>query len=433
MKSALPKVLHRLAGAAMIDHVLNAARSLKPDRIVVVIAPGMDAVAKAILPVESAVQERPLGTAHAVRAAEATLKGFRGDVLIVFGDTPLVRPATLRHLVKARRAGKDRAVAVMGFHPGDPSPYGRLIVGNDGTLERIVEAKDATAEQRAVRLCNGGIMAAEAPRLFELLREIDNRNAKSEFYLTDLVAVARRRGLGCVAVEGAAEDVVGVNSRAELAAAEAMLQQRLRAAAMAGGATLTDPASVWFCIDTKLARDVVVEPHVVFGPGVTVAEGARIRAFSHVEGARIGAGAVIGPYARLRPGSRIEENARIGNFVEVKNARVEPGAKVNHLSYIGDARVGAKANVGAGTITCNYDGFGKHFTSIGKGAFIGSNTALVAPVKVGPGAIVGAGSVITRDVPGDALAVERATQKNVAQGAARLRARRAGKNGSGKE
>jgi bifunctional UDP-N-acetylglucosamine pyrophosphorylase/glucosamine-1-phosphate N-acetyltransferase len=390
-------------------------------------------VAKAILPAEAAVQEKPLGTAHAARAAESALKGFRGDVLIVFGDTPLVRPMTLRKLIKARRARADRAVAVMGFHPPDPGPYGRLITGADGALERIVEAKDASPEQKAVRLCNGGIMAAEAPRLFELLREIDNRNAKSEFYLTDLVAVARRHGLDCAAVEGEAEDVVGINSRAELAAAEEMLQQRLRAAAMAAGVTLIDPASVWFCADTKLARDVTVEPHVVFGPGVAVAEGARIRAFSHLEGARVGAGAVVGPYARLRPGSRIEANARIGNFVEVKNARVDTGAKVNHLSYIGDARVGAKANVGAGTITCNYDGFGKHFTSIGKGAFIGSNTALVAPVKVGQGAIVGAGSVITRDVPGDALAVERAAQKNVAQGAARLRARRKGKNGSGKE
>jgi bifunctional UDP-N-acetylglucosamine pyrophosphorylase / glucosamine-1-phosphate N-acetyltransferase len=429
MKSALPKVLHSLAGAAMIDHVLNAARALKPDRVVVVVAPGMDAVAKAIAPAEAAVQDRPLGTAHAVRAAEKTLKGFRGDVLIVFGDTPLVRPVTLRALLKARRAGADRAVAVMGFYPPDPGPYGRLIVGSDGTLERIVEAKDASPEQKAVRLCNGGIMAADAPRLFELLREIDNRNAKSEFYLTDLVAVARRRGHDCVAVEGEAEDVVGVNSRAELAAAEAMLQQRLRAAAMAGGATLTDPSSVWFCVDTKLARDVLVEPHVFFGPGVSVAEGARIRAFSHLEGARVGAGAIVGPYARLRPGSRIEAKAKIGNFVEIKDARVDVGAKVNHLSYIGNARVGAKANVGAGTITCNYDGFGKHFTSIGKGAFIGSNTALVAPVKVGAGAIVGAGSVITRNVPGDALAVERAAQKNVAHGASRLRARRAKKNG----
>ena len=424
MKSARPKVLHPLAGRSMVRHVLAAVAPLKPDRTVVVVAPGMDAVAREVAPASTAVQDRPLGTGHAVRAARSALRGFAGDVLVIYGDTPLIRPTTLKAMLRARRARRPADLVALGFRAADPKAYGRLILDDAGRPLRIVEARDASAAERAVDLCNAGPMLADARRLFDLLGRIGNRNAQREYYLTDLVALARAQGLATALVEASEAEVQGINSRSELAAAELALQKHYRAAAMANGATLVDPDTVWFAADTRLGRDVTIEPNVVFGPGVTVGNNVRIRAFSHLEGARTAPGAIVGPFARLRPGAAIETDAHIGNFVEVKNARIERGAKVNHLTYIGDARVGARANVGAGTITCNYDGFAKHFTDIGRDAFIGSNTALVAPVKVGAGAVIGAGSVIARDVPRDALAVERAEQKVLPGGAARLRARK---------
>ncbi len=424
MKSRLPKVLHALAGRPMIGHVLAAVDALSPARVVVVVAPGMDAVAAAAPGAAIAVQEQPLGTAHAVLAAREALAGFEGDVLILFGADPLITPETLARMVAARNAAPGAAVVVLGMRPDDPGAYGRLVLDRDGALDRIVEFRDASPEERAIPLCNAGVMAVDGTHLFALLDAVGNDNAKGEYYLTDIVAVARARGLRCAVVEGDADELKGVDSRADLAVAEALMQARLRAAALAAGVTMIDPSTVYLAFDTEIAEDVVIEPNVVFGPGVRVGRGARIRAFSHIEGAEIAAGAQIGPFARLRPGASVGEAARIGNFVEVKAAAIEDGAKVNHLSYVGDARVGAGANVGAGTITCNYDGFSKSRTEIGAGAFIGSNTALVAPVSVGDGAIVGAGSVVTRDVPADAVATTRAPQDTRPGAAKRLRARK---------
>jgi bifunctional UDP-N-acetylglucosamine pyrophosphorylase/glucosamine-1-phosphate N-acetyltransferase len=352
--------------------------------------------------------------------ARAALAGCSGPVVVAYGDTPLITSATLQRLAAGIADG--HAVMVAGMRPADPGPYGRLVVGSDGTLERIVEAKDASASERAIGLCNAGVMAVDGRVLWELLDRVKPDNAKGEYYLTDLVGLARARGLSCGVIEADADEAVGVNSRVELAQVEGLFQARMRRQAMLGGATLTDPASVWFSHDTVLGRDVTVGPCVVFGPGVTVGDHVTIKGFCHLEGARIAAGAQVGPYARLRPGAAIGESAHIGNFVEVKAAVIEAGAKVNHLSYVGDAHVGAKANVGAGTITCNYDGFAKAKTEIGAGAFIGSNTALVAPVTVGAGAIVAAGSVIVADVAADALAVARGRQEQKAGWAARFRA-----------
>lgn len=425
MKSDRPKVLHRLAGRPLVLHVMETLASLNPERTVVVIGKDMEAVAAAVAPHPCAVQEPRLGTGHAVLAARAAMEGFAGDVLILYGDTPLITPATLEAMLAARRAAPQPAVVVLGFLPADAAEYGRLVVGTDGGLEAIVEAKDATPAQRAIGLCNSGVMVIDGARLFGWLDRIGNANAKGEYYLTDIVALARADGCACGVVDASPEELLGINSRADLAAAEAVAQGRLRARAMAEGATLIDPASVFFSADTRLGRDVTVGPNVVFGPGVVVGDGVEIHAFSHIEGAQVAAGARIGPFARLRPGARIAEDVHIGNFVEIKNATVETGAKVNHLTYVGDARIGARANIGAGTITCNYDGFFKDHTDIGADAFIGSNTALVAPVKVGDGAIVGAGSVITRDVPADALAVTRAPVREVADWARRFRERRA--------
>jgi bifunctional UDP-N-acetylglucosamine pyrophosphorylase / glucosamine-1-phosphate N-acetyltransferase len=353
------------------------------------------------------------------------MSGFDGDILIVYGDTPLLSSATLARMLEARRSAPHPAVVVLGFRPDDPGAYGRLIEGVDGALDAIVEAKDATAEQQAVGLCNSGVMAVDGARLFVLLDRVGNDNAKGEYYLTDIVALARSDGLACRVVEGDEAELIGVNSRAELAIAERIVQDQLRARAMAEGATLTDPASVFLCHDTRLGRDVVIGPFVVFGPGVCVADTVEIRAFCHLEGVSIESGAHIGPFARLRPGAAIGPGAHIGNFVEIKNASVESGAKVNHLTYIGDARVGAGANVGAGTITCNYDGFFKSLTDIGAGAFIGSNTSLVAPVTIGAGAIIGAGSVVARDVPADALALTRGPHTEKEAWARRFREGRA--------
>ena len=425
MKSALPKVLHPLAGRPMLLHLLEAVAALSPARTVLVASPENRAELSAAAPgCAVAVQAPQLGTAHAVQSAREALKGFAGDVLVLYADTPLVTIETLRSLLAARRGPGNPAAAVLGFRPEDPAEYGRLVLDPEGRLERIVEFKDADAETRAVRLCNSGVMALDGATMWPLLDRVSDDNAKREFYLTDVIELARRAGRPCVAVEGDPLEVLGVNSRAQLAEAEAVLQQRLRRRAMDDGATLLDPATVWLSWDTRLGRDVTVGPSVFFGPGVAVADSVEIRAFSHLEGCSVAPGALVGPFARLRPGAEIGEGAHIGNFVEVKQASVEAGAKVNHLTYVGDARIGARANVGAGTITCNYDGFEKHHTDIGAGAFIGSNTSLVAPVKVGDGAIVGAGSVITRDVPADALAVTRAEQRKVEGFAADYRAKR---------
>ncbi len=425
MKSSLPKVMHRLAGRPMILHLLETARSLDPDEIVVVVGEGMDEVAETVAPHPTAVQSEQLGTGHALGAALGQLEGFDGDVLVLYGADPLVTAPTLERLLAARRAETDPAVAVLGFRVEEPGAYGRLITAADGALEAVVEAKDATPEQLAVGLCNSGVMAFDGKRLADLISAIGNDNAKREYYLTDSIAIARARGWACAWVEGAAEEHVGVDSRADLAVAEAVLQTRLRAAAMAAGVTLSDPTTVYFSADTELGRDVTIGPHVVFGPGVRVADGAVIKGFCHIEGAAIGKGAVVGPFARLRPGADLGDSVHIGNFVEVKNATLGPGAKANHLAYVGDSTVGAGANIGAGAITCNYDGYFKSLTEIGAGAFIGSNTALVAPVRVGDGAIIGAGSVITRDVAADALAVERAPQKEIGGWAGKFRKRRA--------
>ncbi|HET8727854.1 MAG TPA: bifunctional UDP-N-acetylglucosamine diphosphorylase/glucosamine-1-phosphate N-acetyltransferase GlmU [Alphaproteobacteria bacterium] len=430
MKSKLPKVLHPVAGRPMVRHVLDAVAPLDPDRIAVVVGPGMEAVAAAVAPHPTVVQERQLGTGDAVRAARPILDGFDGDVLVVYGDTPLVTTETLAALVAARRAAADPALVVLGMRPDDPAEYGRLVLDGTGGLERIVEFSEADPTERAISLCNGGLMAFDGRRLFGLVDALANDNSKGEYYLTDAVEAARARGHACAVVEGHPEEVLGVNSRAELAQAEAVLQGRLRHRAMAGGATLVDPATVWLSADTRLGRDVTVGPSTVFGPGVTVEDGVEIKGFCHIEGTVIRSGAVVGPFARLRPGAEVGQGAHVGNFVELKNATLGAGAKANHLTYLGDAQVGPRANIGAGTITCNYDGFFKHRTVIGEEAFIGSNTALVAPVTVGDRANVGAGSVISRDVAPDALALERAEQVEKPGRAQSYRARKAAEKAS---
>jgi bifunctional UDP-N-acetylglucosamine pyrophosphorylase / glucosamine-1-phosphate N-acetyltransferase len=406
MKSRMPKVMHPIAGRPMIRHLLASLERLTPDRLVFVIGEEMEAVRRAVAAHSAVVQTERLGTGHAVMMAKPVLQGFEGDILIVYGDTPLLSFETLARILQARRAAACAAV-VLGFRPADAGAYGRLVVDEEGMLRAIVEAKDATEQQLRIDLCNSGVMAVDAAHLFRLLDRIDNNNAKREYYLTDIIALAQEEGLACGVVEGRETELMGINSRLELSRAERVVQRELRAQAMAGGATLIDPDTVYFSHDTRLGQDVVIGPFVVFAPGVTVGDNVDIRGFCHLEGVTIEADAQIGPFARLRPGASIGIGAHIGNFVEVKNASVETGAKVNHLSYIGDARVGSGANVGAGTITCNYDGFFKERTDIGVGAFIGSNTSLVAPVKVGDGAIVGAGSVVTRDVSADALMLTR--------------------------
>jgi len=426
MKSALPKVLHPLAGRPMIQHLMSAVTTLAPDRVVVVVGPGMEAVSATVAPVPTVIQTERLGTGHAVAQARAALEGFDGDVLVLYADTPLISAVTLRRLLDERASAEDPAVVVLGFKPDHPNEYGRLVVGAEG-LKAIVEYRDATPSQRENPLCNSGVMACDATRIWSLLEQIDpTTNTKGEYYLTDVVYLAREHGWNCSYVEGEPIELLGVNSRRELAGAEAVVQRRLRDAAMEGGATLIDPDTVWFSWDTRIGRDVTIWPHVVFGPGVSVGDRVEIRGFCHFEGCTIADGALLGPYARLRPGARIGESAHIGNFVEVKAATVEARAKVNHLTYLGDARVGAGANVGAGTITCNYDGFVKSFTDIGAGAFIGSNAALVAPVRIGDGAVIGAGSVITKDVTAGALAVGRGSQKELPGWADHFRAQHRG-------
>jgi bifunctional UDP-N-acetylglucosamine pyrophosphorylase / glucosamine-1-phosphate N-acetyltransferase len=410
MRSALPKVLHQIANRPMIQHVLAAVAPLGPARTVVVVAPDMANVAQAVAPAATVVQHEPLGTAHAVGAARQAFAGFAGDILVLCGDVPLVTTATVEALLRERRRAPEAAAVVLGMRPADPGAYGRLVVASDGTLAAIVEAADATPEQRAITLCNSGLMALDGKRLFQLLDGIGRDNAKGEHYLTDLVAAARRQGLVCRAIEAPADELMGVNSRADLAAAEASMQRRLRAQAMAAGVTLVAPETVFFSADTRIGRDSVVGPFVVFGPEVAVGEGVAIPAFCHIAGARIGDHASIGPFARLRPGAELAADVHIGNFVEVKNARLEAGVKANHLAYIGDSTIGADTNVGAGTITCNYDGIEKFRTTIGRDVFLGTNVSLVAPVAVGDGAFVAAGSVITGDVPAEAMAIGRGRQ-----------------------
>ncbi len=428
MKSELPKVLHPIAGRAMLRHVLDAAESLNPERIVVVVGPGAESVAQAAAPHQVVVQEERLGTGHAVMCAADSLSDYvsdpDSDVLVIYGDTPLLTGATLQRMLDLRNEAASTKLVGLAFRPQDPAQYGRFVLNDQGVVEAIVEFADADEEVRKIDLCNAGPLIGEGKTLLELVDGLSNDNAQGEYYLTDLFAMARERNLDARIFEAPPDDVLGVNSRAELAVAESVMQNRLRAVAMAGGATLIAPETVWFSGDTKIGRDVVIEPNVIFGPGVIVGDGVQIRAFSHLEGARVESGAVIGPYARLRPGSEIGEGAKVGNFVECKNAVFGAGAKANHLSYVGDATVGAKANIGAGTITCNYDGFNKAKTNIGAGAFIGSNSALVAPVSIGEGAIVGAGSTIVEDVAEDAMALARGRQTAFPERAASFRAQR---------
>ena len=411
MKSERPKVLHEVGGRPLLGHALAALAEAGADDVVVVVAPDRPEVAQAaqtLLPgVQIALQSERRGTAHAALAAREALARGYDDVIVAFADTPLVRSETFGRLRVALAEGA--AVAALGFEAGDPTGYGRFVL-RDGSLDAIVEHKDATPEQRAITLCNAGLMALDGRQALPLLEAIGNANAQSEFYLTDAVAVARSRCLAARALEAPESEVQGVNDRIQLASAEAEFQRRKRLSVMAGGATLTAPETVFFSHDTQIGCDVLIEPHVVFGPGVSVADGAVIHAFSHLEGAEVGPAASVGPYARLRPGARLAEKAKVGNFVEVKSAEIGAGAKISHLTYIGDATVGADANIGAGTITCNYDGFFKNRTTIGAGAFVGSNSSLVAPVTIGAGAIVGSGSVVTEDVAADALALGRSRQ-----------------------
>ncbi len=423
MRSARPKVMHAVAGRSMLAHVLAAVEAAGTTATAVVIGPGQDDVAAEVertLPgAETFVQRERLGTAHAVLAAKAAIERQPDDVLIVFGDTPLVQPATLKRLRAPLADGA--AIAVLGFRPADPTGYGRLITAGDD-LVAIREHADASEGERAIALCNGGIMAFAGKTALAILERIGNGNRKHEFYLTDAIEIAHGMKLNAVTVEGEEDDVRGINSKAQLAEAEAVAQQRLRQAALDAGVTLIAPETVFLAADTTFGKDVTVEPYVVFGDKVKVEDGATIRSFSHLAGAHVGKGAIVGPFARLRPGARLGEGVHIGNFVEVKEATIEAGAKANHLSYIGDATVGAGSNIGAGTITCNYDGSAKHRTEIGADVFIGSNSALVAPVKIGAGAYVGSGSVITEDVPAEALALGRGRQVVKEGWAGRLRA-----------
>ena len=411
MRSARPKVLHTVAGETLLSHVMRAVTSSGAGEIAVVVGPGQDAVAdeaKKIAPtVRIFTQRDRLGTAHAVLAARPAIERGADEILVVFADTPLIRAATLTRLRAAIAQGA--AVAVLGFRPANPAGYGRLLTQGDALIA-IREDNDASSEERKITLCNGGLMALNGGKALTILDRIGSSNKKQEFYLTDAVSIARDLGLKAVAIDAGEDEVRGINTKAQLAETEAAMQARLRGAAMEAGVTLVAPETIFLSADTKFGKDVTVEPHVVFGPAVTVDDGALIRSFSHLEGAHVGKGARVGPYARLRPGAELGADVHIGNFVEVKASQIEAGAKANHLAYIGDARVGAGANVGAGTITCNYDGTAKHRTDIGKGAFIGSNSALVAPVKIGDGAYIGSGSVVTKDVPADALALGRGMQ-----------------------
>jgi bifunctional UDP-N-acetylglucosamine pyrophosphorylase/glucosamine-1-phosphate N-acetyltransferase len=422
MRSALPKVLHPVAGQPLLAHVLAAAPKGERDALAVVIGPDHAAVAEATKRLRPDagifVQRERLGTAHAVLAARDAIARGADDLLVVFGDTPLISSETFERLRAPLKQGA--VLAVLGFRAADPTGYGRLLV-EGGRLKAICEHADASAEERAISLCNAGVMAFDGRKALQLIERIGCANAKAEYYLVDAVAIARQLGLEAVVIETSEDEVRGINTKAQLAEAESVMQARLRKAALEAGVTMIAPDTVYLAADTRFGSDVTIEPFVVIGPGVSISDGAVIHSFSHIVQASIGKNASVGPYARLRPGTSLGDGGRIGNFVETKAATLEAGVKVNHLSYIGDAHVGANANIGAGTITCNYDGFAKHRTEIGEGAFIGTNSSLVAPVKIGVGAYVGSGSVITKDVPDDALAVERSPQTNREGGAKRIR------------
>ena len=433
MKSDTHKVLHPIAGRPMLLHLLASIEALAPVAEVVVVGAGREQVEAAVAArgARVALQEPQHGTAHAVQQAEAALAGFDGDVLILYGDVPMVQTGTCARMLARLHDSDTPAAVVLGFKPVDPLAYGRILLDEHGMIARMVEYKDATPEERLIDLCNSGLMAVRAADLWPLLARVGNDNAAGEYYLPDIVMLALADGRASAVIEADAWEVAGVNSRAELAEVEQAWQERRRLSAMADGASLVAPHTVWFAWDTKIGRDVTIEPNVVFGPGVTVADGVAIHAFSHLEGATVASRADIGPFARLRPGAEIGEKARVGNFVEVKKARLGVGAKANHLSYIGDGDIGAGANIGAGTIFCNYDGFFKYRTEVGEGAFVGSNSALVAPVKIGKGAIVAAGSTVTEDVAADALALVRPPQQEKPGWAARFRARSAAKKAEG--
>jgi bifunctional UDP-N-acetylglucosamine pyrophosphorylase/glucosamine-1-phosphate N-acetyltransferase len=420
MNSDLPKVLHQIAGAPMLVHAMKSGGALDPAHTVIVAGHGaelVEAAAKAYDPdVTVAIQSEQLGTAHAVSQARNALAGFDGDALVLYGDTPFIRAETLAAMTAARMT---HDIVVLGFEAAEAGRYGRLILKDD-QLDRIVEFKDATDKERGVTLCNSGVIAANAATLFDLIDAVGNDNAAGEYYLTDIIGIARARGLSASVVRCDEAETLGINSRVELAQAEALFQKNARQMAQEDGVTLIAPETVFFAHDTVIGRDTVIEPNVVFGPDVTIESATTIRAFSHLEGCHVSRGSVVGPYARLRPGAELAENVKVGNFVEIKNAQIAAGAKVNHLSYIGDATIGARSNIGAGTITCNYDGVFKHHTTIGDDVFIGSNTMLVAPVTVGNAAMTGSGSVVTRDVPAGDLAVARAKQENKAGFAVRL-------------
>lgn len=423
MKSARPKVLHKIAGQSMLAHVLATAKSVAASAVAVVVGPEMEPVAletrRHAPAAKIYVQAEQRGTADAVLAARLELQAHIGDVLVLYADTPLLRAETIGHLRAALDAGA--RVAVLGFRADDPSGYGRLLCDDDGTLLAIREDKDASDDERLIDLCNSGVMAFRLPRIEQLLGRIGSANAKGEFYLTDAVEVARADGHRAAVVECEEDEVLGVNARDQLAMAEAIWQDRTRLSFLHDGVTMIAPETVWLSYDTQIARDVTIEPNVYFGPGVTIGEGAEIKAHCHLEGANIGPGARVGPFARLRPGAVLGRDVHVGNFVEVKNVTMSDGAKANHLAYLGDGAVGAAANIGAGTIFCNYDGFNKHRTEIGEGAFVGSNSSLVAPVKVGAGAYIGSGSVITKDVAPGALALERSPQEERPGWAAKFR------------
>jgi len=417
MKSELHKVLHPLGGRPMLDHLMDTANLLNPSKKVIVVGAGKEQVEQSVgNTAEVVVQEPQLGTGHAVQVTKKALSGFKGRVLVLYGDVPMVSLQTMDDMVS-----NDADVVVLGFKPDDAKAYGRLKVNNDGNLDAIIEFKDANEDERAIDLCNSGIMALNGESMFDLLDALSNDNAAGEYYLTDVVEIANSKGLKCAVTMTSEQEVTGINSRSELASAEKMYQQTRRQYFMDEGVTLIDPETVYFSYDTIIGRDVVVGPNVFFGPGVEIADDVTINAFCHLEGASVGEGASIGPFARLRPAAKLGAGVKVGNFVEIKKADIEEGAKVSHLSYIGDARVGKNANIGAGTITCNYDGYFKYHTDIGEGAFIGSNSALVAPVNIGDGAIIGAGSVITTVVESNELAIERSKQRSVAGWASKFR------------
>ena len=420
MNSDLPKVLHPIGGAPLIAHALQSGAGLEPDLTVVVTGHGADLVEACLSKLDpelrSVRQNEQLGTGHAALQGKWALDGFDGDVIVLFGDTPFVRPETL---IRMRDARAHADVVVLGFEAADPGRYGRLVTEGDELL-RIVEAKDATPDELGITLCNSGVLMAEAKMLMTLLERIGNDNAQGEYYLTDVPGLAHQDGKTTCVVTCSEAETLGINTRAELASAEQIFQKRARTEALENGVTLADPATTYFSLDTVIGRDTEIGPNVVFGPGVTIESGVKIRAFCHLEDCHVSRGATVGPFARLRPGAELSENTHIGNFVEIKNATVAEGAKVNHLTYVGDASVGARSNIGAGTVTCNYDGVFKHRTEIGEDVFIGSDTMLVAPVKIGDGAMTGSGSVITADVPEGALALGRARQENKPGFATRL-------------